>query len=161
MLGNSTTKIHIGKGLTLFPFQSPPFWWLMPTQTKANIKVQNWTILHKVSAKVAWNETNNYFLLDMHGWFSSYLKFWTTFAPLVLFLQILCKILFQKLLQIVKGTWIRLKEAFSRFEIFSPCFKCFYFDLNKTPPQWNSPLSVQEGFTNFWRYSPFLNTIRY
>ena len=24
--------------------------------------------------------------------------------------------------------------------------------LNKTPPQWNSPLSVQEGFTKFWRY---------
>jgi hypothetical protein len=42
-----------------------------------------------------------------------------------------------------------LKEAFSRFEIFSPCFKCFSFDLNKTPPQRNSPLSVQEGFTNF------------
>jgi hypothetical protein len=33
----------------------------MPTQTKANIKVQNLTSLHKVSAKVAWNETNNYF----------------------------------------------------------------------------------------------------
>jgi hypothetical protein len=44
-----------------------------------------------------------------------------------------------------------LKEAFSRFENFSPCFKCFSFDLNKTPPQCNSPLSVQEGF----RYSIF------
>jgi hypothetical protein len=27
---------------------------LMPTQTKANIKVHNWTSLHNVSAKVAW-----------------------------------------------------------------------------------------------------------
>jgi hypothetical protein len=27
-----------------------------------------------------------------------------------------------------------LKEAFSRFEIFSPCFKCFSFDLNKNSP---------------------------
>jgi hypothetical protein len=26
----------------------------MTTQTKSNIKVQNWTSLHKVSAKVAW-----------------------------------------------------------------------------------------------------------
>jgi hypothetical protein len=26
-----------------------------------------------------------------------------------------------------------LKEAFSRFEIFSPCFKCFSFDLTKLP----------------------------
>jgi hypothetical protein len=56
-----------------------------------------------VSAKVAWNETNILFLIDMHGLFSSYLKFWTTLAPLVLFLQILCKILFKIFLQIVKG----------------------------------------------------------
>jgi hypothetical protein len=35
--------------------------------------------------------------------FSSYLTFWTTLAPLVLFLQILWKILFKILLQIVKG----------------------------------------------------------
>jgi hypothetical protein len=26
-----------------------------------------------------------------------------------------------------------LQVAFSKFEIFSPCFKCFSFDLNKTP----------------------------
>jgi hypothetical protein len=58
--------------------------------------------LDKVSAKVAWNETNNLFLLDMHGWLSSYLKFWTTLAPLVLFCNTL-EILFQNLLQIVKG----------------------------------------------------------
>jgi hypothetical protein len=61
-------------------------------------------------------------------------------------LQILLENLFKVLLQIVKGIWIRLQEAFLRFEIFSPCFKCFSFDLNKTPPGWNSPLSVQEGF---------------
>ena len=91
-------------------------------------------------------ETNILISIDMHGWFSSYLIFWTTFAPRVLFLQILCKVLFKILLQIVKGTWIRLRKAFLRFEIFSPCLKCFSFDLNKTPPQWNSPLSVQEGF---------------
>jgi hypothetical protein len=38
----------------------------------------------------------------MHGWLSSYLKFWTTLAPLVLFRKVL-EILFQILLQIVKG----------------------------------------------------------
>jgi hypothetical protein len=27
------------------------------------------------------------------------------------------------------------KIARSIFEIFSPCFKCFSFDLNKTPPE--------------------------
>jgi hypothetical protein len=85
----------------------------------------------------------------MHELLSFFLTFWTTFAPLVLFLQILLKNLFKVLLQIVKGIWIKLQEAFSRFKIFSPCFKCFSFDLNKTPPRWNSPLSVQEGFTNW------------
>jgi hypothetical protein len=34
----STTKIDYRKWLSPFPFQSLPFWWLMPTQTKANIK---------------------------------------------------------------------------------------------------------------------------
>jgi hypothetical protein len=35
----STTKIYYRKWLSPFPFQSPPFWWLMPTQTKANKRV--------------------------------------------------------------------------------------------------------------------------
>jgi hypothetical protein len=84
-----------------------------------------------------------------YAWIAFFLlTFWTTFAPLVLVLQILMENLFKVFLQIVKGTWIRFQEAFSRFEIFSPCFKCFSFDYNKTPPGWNSPLSVQEGFTN-------------
>jgi hypothetical protein len=81
-----------------------------------------------------------------------YLTFWTT-AP-----HFFCKFLLESLLkiflQIVKGIWIKLREAFSRFEIFSPYFKCFSFDLNKTPPQWNSPLSIQEGFRyQFWKRS--------
>jgi hypothetical protein len=40
---------------------------------------------------------------------------------------------FQGLLQIVKDIWIGLQEAFSRFWNFSPCFKCFSFDLAKLP----------------------------
>jgi hypothetical protein len=39
----------------------------------------------------------------MHGLLSSYLTFWTTLAPLVLFLQMFLEILFKVLLQIVKG----------------------------------------------------------
>jgi hypothetical protein len=38
----------------------------------------------------------------MYGWLSFYLKFWTTLAPFVLFCNVL-EILFQNLLQIVKG----------------------------------------------------------
>jgi hypothetical protein len=41
----STTKIDYRKWLSPFPFQSPPFWWLMPTQTKANIKRKTVTSL--------------------------------------------------------------------------------------------------------------------
>jgi hypothetical protein len=48
-------------------------------------------------------------------------------------------------LQIVKGIGIRLQEAFSRFDI-SPLFQMLFLWLNKTPPEWNSPLSFQEGF---------------
>jgi hypothetical protein len=85
-------------------------------------------------------------------------------ASQVLFLQIFCKILFQNMLQIVKGTWIRLKEAFSRYEIFSPCLKCFSFDLNKTPLNEILLLvfkRVLQIFEDTRLFSPFLNTIRY
>ena len=88
----------------------------------------------------------------MHGLFLSYITFWTTFAPRVLFLQI------------VKGTWIRVCKAFSRFEIFSPCLKSFSFDFNKTPPKRDPPLRVQEGFDIFflkYYFLPLLNTIGY
>jgi hypothetical protein len=36
-------------------------------------------------------ETNKLISIDVHEWFSSNLKFWTTLAPQVLFLQILFK----------------------------------------------------------------------
>jgi hypothetical protein len=39
----------------------------------------------------------------MHGCFLLILTFWTTLAPLVLFLQNLLEILFKVFLQIVKG----------------------------------------------------------
>ena len=78
-------------------------------------------------------ETNKLISIDVHEWFSSYLKFWTSFAPRVLFLQILCKVLFKNILQIVKGTWIRLKKAFSRFENFSPVSNAFPLTKTKLP----------------------------
>jgi hypothetical protein len=44
----------------------------------------------------------------------------------VLFLQILLESLFKILLQIVKDIRVRLKEAFLRFEIFSPYFQMLF-----------------------------------
>jgi hypothetical protein len=63
--------------------------------------------------------------LDMNGLLFFYLTFWTSFAPLVLFLQIFLEDLFKVFLQIVKGVGIILQEAFSRFEISPPVSNVF------------------------------------
>jgi hypothetical protein len=62
-----------------------------------------------------------------------YLIFWTTFAPLSLFLQIFSKSLF---------------KAFSSFSKFSPFFKCFSFGSIKAPPEEVLPLAVKRVFAN-------------
>jgi hypothetical protein len=62
-----------------------------------------------------------------------YLIFWTTFAPLVLFLQILLENLFKLFLQIVKGIRIRLQEAFLRFEISPPVSNAFPLTKQNSP----------------------------
>jgi hypothetical protein len=85
----------------------------------------------------------------MHGWFSFIWYFGPHLHHLFLFLQIPFGKSFQNRLQIVKGIWIRFWETFSRFEIFSPYFKMLFLWLNKTPPEWNSPLSFQEGFNRY------------
>jgi hypothetical protein len=62
---------------------------------------------------------------------------------------------FQNLLQIVKGIGIWLQEAFLGFEIPPPVSNAFPLTTWKAPPEWNSPLSFQEGFevdTN-WNFS--------
>jgi hypothetical protein len=61
----------------------------------------------------------------MNGFLFFYVTFWTTFTPLILFLQILLENLFKVFLQIVKGIWMKLQEAFSRFEISPPISNAF------------------------------------
>jgi hypothetical protein len=76
------------------------------------------------------NQFNNF---TRYAWIAFiYLIFWTTVAPLVLFLQFFLENHFKAFLQIVKGIWIDLQEAFSRFEI-SPLFQMLFLWLNKTP----------------------------
>jgi hypothetical protein len=145
---SSTTKINYRKWLTLFPFQSPPFWWLMPTQTKANSKCRNITSLQFRWMCIGYLELNQWKILHIwlrvNGLAFFCLIFWTRLAPLVLFLQIFWKSI-QKLLQIVKGIGIWLQEAFSDLK-FLPLFQMLFLWLYKRPPEWNSPLSFQEGF---------------
>jgi hypothetical protein len=72
----------------------------------------------------------------MHGWFSSYLKFWTTLAPLVLFLKILCKNSFQKLFANSQRYMNKIERNIFKILKFSPpVSKAFPLTLNKTPPQ--------------------------
>jgi hypothetical protein len=117
----------------------------MPTLTKANVKVHNWISLHNVSAKVSWNWANiNTYMMCMDCFFVFDIldHICTTcfiFANLFVnsFLKTFCKI--------VKGKWIRFFKAFLSLK-FSPLVSKAFLWLNKTPPQINSPLSVQEGF---------------
>jgi hypothetical protein len=51
----------------------------------------------------------------------------------------------------------KIEEAFSCFEISPPISNAFSFDLNKTPPEWNSPVSFQEGF-NRYQLEVYLDT---
>jgi hypothetical protein len=94
---SSTTKISYRKWLTLFPFQSPPFWWLMPTQTKANEKCRNVTslqfemIVHRLLRIEPWKILNIWIRVNELPFF--YLIFWTTFAPLEYFCKLFGKIL--------------------------------------------------------------------
>jgi hypothetical protein len=51
--------------------------------------------------------------------------------------------LFQNLLQIVKGIWIRLREAFSRFEISPPVSNAFPLTKQKLPLNEILPLAFK------------------
>ena len=83
---------------------------------------------------------------------SSILTFWTTLAPLVLFLQILCEILFKNILQIVKGKWIRFLRSIFKIWNFLPLIQMLFPLTKQNSPQWNSPLSVQDSFRYcFWK----------
>jgi hypothetical protein len=88
----STIKIDYMKWLSPFPFQSPPFWWLMPTQTKANMKSRNVISLQLRYCSRLNHWKTSYICLRMNGLFFSYLTFWTTFALLDCFFKSLGKI---------------------------------------------------------------------
>jgi hypothetical protein len=118
----------------------------MPTQTKASMKYINWTCCKIVSAKVAWNWANiNTYKIRMDCFFN----FWH-FGPrlhhMFCFCKFFCKFFSKSFCKIVKGKWIRFCEAFFKIWNFLPLFQMLFLWLNKTPPKWSPPLSVQEGF---------------
>jgi hypothetical protein len=117
----------------------------MPTQTKASIEVHSWTSLHNVSAKITWNWANiNTYKIRMDCFF------------IFNILDDACTICF-----VFSNSFINPFQSYfansqrrmnkslrSIFEFwnFLPLFQMLFLWLNKTPPQWNPPLSVQEGF---------------
>jgi hypothetical protein len=65
----------------------------------------------------------------MHGLLSSYLTFWTTLAPLVLFLQTLLEILFKVFLQIVKD----FEKHFQDLKFSPPVSNAFSLTKQNSP----------------------------
>jgi hypothetical protein len=78
-----------------------------------------------------------------------YLSFWTTFAPLVLFLQIFLENLFKNFFQIVKGILVRFQEAFSRFEISLPISNAFPLTKQKLPLKEILPLAFKRVLNRY------------
>jgi hypothetical protein len=150
-------------GVSLIPFQSPPFWWLMPTQTEANRKVHNWTSLHNVSEKVAWNWANiNTYKICMDCSFVFNILDHACTTCFV-FAKIFCKSFQSSFANSQRQMNTFLWSIFKIWN-FLPLFQMLFLWLNKTPPKRDPPLSVQEGFDiSFLKYYflPLLNTIGY
>ena len=127
----STTKIYYRKRLSPFPFQSPPFWWLMPTQTKANIERKNVTSLQLWLMCIGYLELNQFkgFVHMSKNKRDCFLLFniLDHICTTCLFLQT-----FWKNFSNSFANSQRYKNIISRsvFKIWnsSPCFKCFSFD---------------------------------
>jgi hypothetical protein len=61
------------------------------------------------------------------------LTFWTTFAPLVLFLQIFWKIFSKSFFANSQRYINKISRSIFKILKFFPYFKCFSFDLTKLP----------------------------
>jgi hypothetical protein len=105
-----------------------------------------WTSLHNVSAKVVWNWANiNTYMMCMDCFFVFNILdhiCTTCFIFANPFVNSFSKSFCKK----VKGKWIRFLQSIFKIWNFLPLFQMLFLWLNKTPPQINSPLSVQEGF---------------
>jgi hypothetical protein len=87
------------------------------------------------------------YIFTRYAWFAFfYLTFWTTLAPLIFFANSFFGNSFLNYFANSQRYMNKIVRSILKIWNFSPCFKCFSFDLNKTPPEWNSPLSFQEGF---------------
>jgi hypothetical protein len=127
------------------------------------MEVHDWTSLHNVSAKVAWNWANTstykicmdcFFIFNIldHSCTTCFVFANSFVNP------------FQSSFANSQGQMNKILQSIFKIWNFLPLFQMFFLWLNKTPPKWDPPLSVQEGFDiSFLKYYllPFLNTIRY
>jgi hypothetical protein len=147
----STTKIDYRKWLSPFPFQSHPFWWLMPTQTKASIKCKTVTSLQLWLMCIGYLELNQ--LKDFVHMSKNKRDCFLLFNILdhicttCLFLQT-----FWKNFSNSFANSQRYKNMISRSILkiwkFLPLFQMLFLWLNESSPWRSSPLSFQEGFWN-------------
>jgi hypothetical protein len=85
-----------------------------------------------------------------YAWIAFFcLTFWTTLAPLVLFLQILLENIFQNLFANSQRYMNKIARSIFKIWSFLPLFQMLFLWLNKTPLERNSPLSFQEGFNRY------------
>jgi hypothetical protein len=107
--------------------------------------MHNWTSLHNVSAKVAWNWANiNTYKIHMDSFFISIIldhSCTTCFVFANSFVN-----LFQSSFANSQRQMNKILQSIFKIWNFLPLFQMLFLWLNKTPSKWNPPLSVQEGF---------------
>jgi hypothetical protein len=90
-----------------------------------------------------------------YAWIAFFLlTFWTTFAPLVLFVQILLENIFKVFFANSQRYMNKISRSIFKIWNFLPLFQMLFLWLQQNSPGWNSPLSVQEGFTN-WKKTKY------
>jgi hypothetical protein len=89
------------------------------------------------------------FTYTRYAWIAFFLlTFWTTFAPLVFFANSFGKC-FQSLFANSQRYMNKISISIFKIWNFLPLFQMLFLWLNKTPPEWNSPLSFQESFNRY------------
>jgi hypothetical protein len=158
--GRQTPKSIIGNVLSPFLFQSPPFWWLMLTQTKANIRSRNATSLQFWQICISYfefkpTESMSKYIYDCFLLFSILDHFCTT----CLFFANLLEKSFQILLQIAKGLRIWFPKSTFKILKILPLFQMLFLWLNRSSPEEVLPLAVKRVFSIEMISSPLWNSL--
>jgi hypothetical protein len=125
--------------------------------------MHNWTSLHNVSAKVAWNWANiNTYNICMDCFFIFNILDHTCTTCFVFANSFVNP--FQRSFANSQRYMNKILRSIFKIWNFLPLFQMLFLWLDKTPPKWNPPPSVQEGFDISilkYYFLPLLNIIGY